>query len=92
MYFFGCPYSKHIWRGSSLGLKFDIGQHLTVGSWFQEWLKIAPDKAAIVESIKILRGIWLHRNKAVFEHVVEDPIQAVCAINLLNWDFSKLNS
>ncbi|CAL5430966.1 unnamed protein product [Camellia sinensis] len=51
-----------------------------MGQWFQ---KAPDDDDAIHESVKVLWGIWLHRNTATFENVVEDHVLRL--ISSLNW-------
>ncbi|KAL7252112.1 hypothetical protein ACSBR1_013875 [Camellia fascicularis] len=69
---FQCPFSKHIWQASSVLILM-----MSVGEWIKFWFKQAPDEDAIIESVKILWGIWLHRNKAVHEQIVDSPSQLI---------------
>lgn len=82
---FKCPFSKHIWQGSRLVVDFDVGEELSVGEWLKNWLRRAPDEEAILDSIKLLWGIWLHRNKAVYDNVIEDPVKILYLMQNLDW-------
>lgn len=56
---FQCIFSKHIWRGSSLGLNFEDGEGCLVHDWMGQWFQKAPDDDdAIGESVKVLWGIF----------------------------------
>lgn len=82
--YFQCPFAKHIWKGSQLGLDFESWQSLLVQEWIEWWFRNPPDEQAIVEAIKVLWGIWIHRNKAVFQKDIEHPIWTIAWINHLD--------
>ncbi|KAF5931258.1 hypothetical protein HYC85_032131 [Camellia sinensis] len=87
---FECIFSKHIWRPSRLNFNFEVGQSTSVEDWMTNWFKITPDDEVVIESIKVLWGIWLHRNKAVFEQIVADPSTVVHTLNQMKWEYNKL--
>lgn len=65
--FFQCEFARRVWRASHLGFDFEIGNPVDFGSWFTNWLKEAPDKDAIQDSIILLWTIWYMRNDALFK-------------------------
>ncbi|KAI7983267.1 hypothetical protein LOK49_LG15G02114 [Camellia lanceoleosa] len=87
---FQCPFAN-IRRGSKLDLDFDFdsGQRLSVQEWIEFWFRIAPDDQAIVEAVKVLRGIWIHKNKVVFQDELEHPIQTIEWIDHLDLPSNK---
>ncbi|CAL5360408.1 unnamed protein product [Camellia sinensis] len=89
---FQCSLSKRVWFGSQLGLNFDIGQELREEDWIDFWFHNAPDECDIIEAIKILWGIWVHRNRAVFDNDIIDPLSTVQLIsNLRVENFLDMN-
>lgn len=85
---FQCPFAKHIWRGSN----FDEGEEeLSVADWLKPWFDQAPEEGFILESVEVLWGIWLHRNKAAYDSVVEDPSHTITFINQLDWTSRDLS-
>lgn len=52
--------------------------------WLRQWFFQALDDEAI-ESVKVLWGIWIHRNKATFQNELDDPGQMNFFVNSLGW-------
>ena len=65
--FFECLNSKRLWRASNLGFNFDLGEQVPFHSWWQSWSTDASNTSHIYRSIAILWGIWITRNKALFD-------------------------
>ncbi|KAI8013559.1 hypothetical protein LOK49_LG05G00689 [Camellia lanceoleosa] len=62
---------------------------MPVHEWVEQWFKGAPDEEAILESVKMSWGICLHRNKAAFDHVVENLSRITNTNNNMNSAYSK---
>ncbi|KAI8032640.1 hypothetical protein LOK49_LG01G01879 [Camellia lanceoleosa] len=73
------------------GLYFDVGEELTVSELLKQWFRRAPDEDANVEVIKMLWGIWLHKNKAVYDNVIEDLARTVNLMQNLDWTYHRLS-
>lgn len=73
--FFQCHFVRKVWRASFLGFDFEVGVPVMFGEWFSKWLKEAPDKEMICDSILIMWVIWCLWNDAAFnnESCVVDP-------------------
>lgn len=57
---------KRFWRASHLGFNFEVGSPLRVEDWLAEWIKKAPDRDAIWDSVCILWIIWCVRNEVMY--------------------------
>lgn len=70
---FECSFSKHIWKGSTLGLDFDVGNPMGFTEWLVEWISKAPSKEIVFESFCIMWALWIHRNRIHFDNGVSHP-------------------
>ncbi|KAF7150252.1 hypothetical protein RHSIM_Rhsim02G0056300 [Rhododendron simsii] len=71
---FECSFSKHIWKGSTLGLDFDVGNPMGFTEWLVEWISKAPSKEIVFESFCIMWALWIHRNRIHFDNGVSHPM------------------
>ncbi|KAG5561433.1 hypothetical protein RHGRI_004464 [Rhododendron griersonianum] len=67
--FFNCDFAKTVWRASHLGFDFTVGTALGFVDWFVQWLKHAPDKELIQDSIFIMWSIRRARNDVLFKSI-----------------------
>lgn len=73
--FFECESSKIIWRLSSLGLDFNVGQKISFQLWegAENWFNAVSDPDINIHCIIILWNIWLARNQMVWNNFQLHP-------------------
>lgn len=84
--FLNCEFSRRVWRASHLGFDFSVGDPDSFVDWFIRWLKEAPDKELIGDSILILWALWCERNNIVFrglEASIDSVLQTFSGIKVL---------
>lgn len=65
--FFECDFARHLWRASSLGLNFAVGQPVPFKEWLLGWVRGAPNRSIMAEGISVLWAIWRALNRLVFD-------------------------
>lgn len=65
--FLNCDFARRVWRASHLGFDFSKGNPVGFVNWFDSWIKKAPDKELIRDSIFVLWSIWCARNDVLFK-------------------------
>lgn len=75
--FLNCKYSKLVWKGSRLGLNFDVGTLVEFYEWLPAWISSAPENEDLSFSLAVLWAIWKHRNKVVHERAVFVPSEVI---------------
>lgn len=64
--FFECDFARRAWRASYLGFDFSKRNLVQFGDWFSMWLREAPNKEVVRDSIFMMWAIWCARNDALF--------------------------
>ncbi|KAI8563505.1 hypothetical protein RHMOL_Rhmol03G0115700 [Rhododendron molle] len=64
--------TRRVWRASHLGFDFSKDSPVGFNDWFSTWIKEAPDKELIQDSILILWSIWCARNDVVLKDIKFD--------------------
>lgn len=65
--FLNCDFARRISRASHLGFDFSMGNPIGFTTWFDGWIRHAPDKELIQESILIMWSIWCKHNDVLFK-------------------------
>ncbi|KAK4258076.1 hypothetical protein QN277_007576 [Acacia crassicarpa] len=86
--FFQCPWTRCVWFGCSLGVKFDCLRVVNFNSWWMRFLGMNSKFPQVISLLCwILWYIWKQRNEKVFNHVSPNPIVVIEQATRSNSEF-----
>lgn len=96
--FLGCSWVKPVWFGSTLQWSIGSTDNVDIKWWVSEKIELilkvrdSESEHFLALFFNLLWGIWLGKNKYVFENTNVNPLRTINAANNLNQEFLAPNS